>query len=74
MILGGIFDVYILLLEKIMAIVGTIVYFIFALIIVKQVVSMSKYVIDKFNNILLVFSFIHLFFALMLIVVALILL
>jgi len=68
------FDIYILLLEKIMAIVGTIIYFIFALVIVKQVMSMSKYVIDKFNNILLVLSIIHLFFALMLIVVALILL
>jgi hypothetical protein len=74
MIFGGMFDIYILLLEKVMAVVGTVVYAIFALVIVKQVMSMSKYVVDKFNNILIAFSFIHLFFALILIVVALILL
>ena len=59
-----------LLLEKIFAILGTILYFIFSIIIVKQVTSMSQNVYDKFNGILIVFSYLHLLFSLFLIALA----
>ena len=59
------------LLEKVFAVLGAIVYFIFALVIVKQVTSMSNNVYDKFNAILIAFSYLHLAFSVFLIILTL---
>lgn len=48
---------------KIFFIILSLLYTIFALIVVKQVNSMSKSIADKFNPILILFSFIHLVFS-----------
>jgi hypothetical protein len=54
---------YFLLAQKIFFVACSLIYFIFALIVVKQVTSMSKNVHDKFNPILITFSFLHLIFS-----------
>jgi len=46
---------------------SSLLYFVFALIVVKQVTSMSKSVTDKFNPILIIFSYLHLGFSIFLI-------
>lgn len=56
-----------LIIQKIFFIACSLFYLIFALIVVKQVTSMSKNVKDKFNPILISFSFIHLIFSVFLI-------
>lgn len=61
------FSVIILQATKIFAVLGTVLYFIFALIVVKQVNMMTKNISDKFNAILVMFSWLHLLFALFLI-------
>jgi len=63
-----------LLAGKIFAILGTIIYFIFSVVMVKQVAAMSQNVHDKFNGILIAFSYLHLAFSLLLILLAVILL
>jgi hypothetical protein len=45
---------------KIFFIACSLFYLVFSLIVVKQVTSMTKNVKDKFNSILISFSFIHL--------------
>ncbi|MFA5749972.1 MAG: DUF5657 family protein [Candidatus Shapirobacteria bacterium] len=65
---------YFLLVQKFFFIACSFLYFIFALIVVKQVTSMSKNVHDKFNPILISFSFIHLIFSGILIFLILLLL
>ncbi|MFA4827360.1 MAG: DUF5657 family protein [Candidatus Shapirobacteria bacterium] len=62
------------LVEKICVIIGTLVYLVFAVVIVRQVNSMSKIVHDKFNLILIVFSYFHLAFAILLLILAILLL
>jgi len=62
---------YLLLAEKIFAVIGAVIYFIFALVIVKQVTSMSNNVYDKFNSILIIFSYLHLAFSVFLIILTL---
>jgi hypothetical protein len=64
------FNALMLLAGKIFTILGTVLYFIFSIVIVKQVTSMSKNVYDKFNNILIAISYIHLLFSLLLIILA----
>ncbi len=59
MILGQ-FDQILLLVQKIFGLTGALIYFIFAFIIVRQVTSMSKIVHDKFNTLLIIFSYLHL--------------
>lgn len=59
---------YFSIATKIFFILCSLLYFIFALIVVKQVTSMSKSVKDKYNQILIIFSFIHLLFSLLLII------
>lgn len=54
---------YFLLAQKLFFIACSLIYFIFSLIVVKQVTSMSKNVKDKFNPILITFSFVHLIFS-----------
>jgi hypothetical protein len=56
-----------LIVQKVFFIACSLFYLIFALIVVKQVTSMSKSVKDKFNPILISFSYIHLIFAIFLI-------
>ncbi|HPT66388.1 MAG TPA: hypothetical protein PK257_03740 [Candidatus Woesebacteria bacterium] len=58
---------YFFIITKIFFISCSILYLIFSLIVVKQVTSMSKSVTDKFNPILILFSFIHLGFSILLI-------
>jgi len=52
---------------KIFFVLCSLLYFVFALIVVKQTTSMSKSVKDKFNHILIIFSYIHLAFSVFLI-------
>ncbi len=66
----GDLDNYLSLAEKILGILGTVIYLIFALIVVKQVGTMSKNVKDKFNGILITFSYLHLVMAIILIFMA----
>ncbi len=51
---------YILFIQKGFFIVLALIYTIFAIVIVRQVSLMSKNVQDKFNYVLIVFSYIHL--------------
>jgi hypothetical protein len=62
------------ILEKICVIIGGFVYLVFAVVIVRQVNSMSKIIHDKFNIILIVFSYLHLAFAILLLILAILLL
>lgn len=61
---------YIMLAEKIFGVLGAIIYLIFALVIVKQVATMTKNVKDKFNGVLIIFSYVHLAAAVLLIFIA----
>jgi hypothetical protein len=58
------------LLEKIFGVVGSIIYLIFALVMVKQVNTMSKNVKDKFNGILISISYLHLLISIVLVFLA----
>ena len=58
-------------ITKIFLVLFALLYFVFALIVVKQVTSMSKSVSDKFNYILIIFSFLHLAFSVLLILIML---
>lgn len=49
---------------KIFAIIAALLYVAFSLIVVKQVTTMTKNVVDKFNSILVIFSIVHLIFSL----------
>ncbi len=60
-------DSYFFSITKIFFIALSFLYVIFALIVVKQVTSMSKSVTDKFNIFLIAFSFIHLIFSVVLV-------
>lgn len=64
------FNSYLILLERIFAIIGTGLYLIFAIVIVKQVSMMTKNVYDKFNGVLIIFSYIHLILAFFLILMS----
>ena len=64
------FTNYLVLVEKIFGIVGSLIYLIFALVIVKQVNTMTRNVRDKFNGILIVFSYIHMAVAILLVFLA----
>lgn len=61
---------YLLLAEKILGILGTLIYLIFSLVVVKQVKTMTKNVKDKFNGVLIVFSYLHLLVAILLVFLA----
>jgi len=60
---------YLVLLEKIFAFLGTGLYLVFAIVIVKQVSMMTKNVNDKFNGVVIAFSYIHLALAIFLMVI-----
>ena len=57
---------YFFLLIKVLFILFAFIYLIFSLIVVKQVTSMSKSVTDTFNPILVIFSYVHLAFSIIL--------
>lgn len=59
---------------KVFAIIGGIFYFVFSLIVVKQVSSLSKNIQDRFNGLIVSASYIHLIFAGLLVFLVLILL
>ena len=61
MILGE-FTYFLNILTKGAFILGSVIYLIFAGIIVKQVNTMTKNVKDKFNLLLISFAYIHFFF------------
>jgi hypothetical protein len=67
--LGGLNNLLVLA-EKLFGVLGAIIYLIFSLVIVKQVGTMSKNVKDKFNGVLIVFSYIHLAAAILLVFMA----
>jgi len=66
--------VYLLAIQKGFFIVLSLIYTIFAIVIVRQVSLMSKNVQDKFNSVLVIFSYIHLVLSILLIIFTLILL
>jgi len=59
------------IVQKIFAILGTVIYLIFAIVMVKQVSTMSQNVYDKFNAILKIFSYLHLLLSIALVLLAL---
>jgi hypothetical protein len=67
-------NTYFLLLEKFAFVLGAFLYTIFALVIVKQTTMMSKNVSDKFNSILIIFSYLHLAFSIFLVFLTLVIL
>ena len=68
------FNLYLQILEKAGFVLGSIIYFIFSLVIVKQVNSMTKNIKEMFNFVLISFAYIHLAFSVFLILLILILL
>lgn len=62
------------LAQEIFAFLGSLIYLVFAIVVVKQVTSMSKNVYDKFNRILIVFSYLHFIFSVILLLSTLLLL
>ncbi len=64
------FDNIISIAFKIFTFVGLGVYLIFALIIVKQVSVMSQNIYDLYNSQLKVFSYLHLLFSVLIILLA----
>jgi hypothetical protein len=67
-------DSYLLIIEKIIGMLAAIVYLFFALIVVKQVQTMSKNVKDMFNPLLITFAYAHLVATLVLILLAIVVL
>lgn len=72
--MGSDVGVYLGWLQKIFGVLGSILYLIFALVMVKQVSMMSKNVNDKFNGVLIVISYLHFLAAVLLVILAWILL
>lgn len=65
---------YLQIVEKASFVLGSILYLLFAIVVVKQVSTMSKNVYDKFNSTLIIFSYLHLAFAIFLVVLTLVIL
>lgn len=65
---------YIQILEKASFVLGAVLYVIFAMVVVKQVGTMSKNVNDKFNSVLIAFSYLHFAFAVFLVFLTLVIL
>ena len=62
----------VLLAEKVLFVIGSLVYLVFALVVVKQVSMMNKNIYDKFNQVLILFSYVHLGFAIFLVILTLV--
>jgi len=67
-------NLYLQIVEKSSFILGSILYLIFSLVVVKQVGSMTKNVYDKYNSVLIAFSYIHITFAVFLVFLTIIIL
>jgi len=65
---------YLALAEKVFFILGAIIYLVFSFVIVKQTTTMSKYVHDIFNSVLITFSYLHLAFSFLLVIMTLVIL
>lgn len=65
------FNLIILLFQKIIFVLGALIYLVFAIIVVRQVTTMTKNVNDSFNPALIIFSYLHLLFALFLVLLTL---
>jgi hypothetical protein len=63
---------YLVILERIFAVVGMGLYLIFAIVIVKQVSMMTKNVYDKFNGLVIIVSYIHLALAIFLMLMSIV--
>lgn len=61
------------LLFRIFFLLGAVFYVVFAVVVVRQVAMMSKNVYDKFNSILIIFSYLHLAFSIFLVLLTFIL-
>lgn len=59
-------------LGRLFAIVGTGLYLIFAIVIVKQVSMMTKNVYDKFNGVVILVSYLHLALAIFLMLMSIV--
>lgn len=68
------FNLYLLLIQKSFFVLGAILYLIFSLVVVKQTSMMSRNVKDKFNSVLITFSYIHLAFSIFLVFLTLVIL
>lgn len=64
------FNSYLVILEKVLGVLGALIYLVFSLVVVKQVGTMTKNVKDKFNGILVSFSYLHLLAAIILVFLA----
>ena len=67
------FNSIFLILTRIFFMIGSILYLVFAIIVVRQVAMMAKNVYDKFNGVLVTFSYLHLAFSLGLVLLTFIL-
>lgn len=67
-------NTYLLLVQKFSFVLGSILYLLFALIVVKQTTMMSKNVNDKFNSVLILFAYLHAGFAVFLVFLTLVIL
>ena len=67
------FNLYLTIFEKAIFVIASVLYLIFAFVIVKQVSMMTRNVKDKFNAILSIFSILHLIFAILLVLLTLLL-
>lgn len=65
---------YFRIFEKSAAVLGAVIYLFFAVIVVKQVSTMTNNVNDKFNYVLIVFAYLHLAFSLLLVLLVLLIL
>jgi len=63
-----------LLAQKLFFVLGAIFYLFFSIVVVKQTTMMSKNVKDKFNAVLITFSYLHLGFSVFLILLTLLIL
>lgn len=58
---------FLTIVEKVIGVTGSIVYLVFAGVIVKKVTMMSKNINDKYNGLLIAISYIHLVVAIFLV-------
>jgi hypothetical protein len=67
-------NIYLSLAQKLSFTLGSVIYLIFAIIVVKQTSVMTHNVNDKFNPILIAISYLHLAFSVLLVFLTLVLL
>ena len=70
----GSLNSYLNMALKISFTLGSLIYFIFAVIVVKQTATMTKNVNDKFNPVLVMISYLHLAFSALIVLLTLVIL